>query len=67
VGVILVLGAAVVAGLAFWVEFAFEPPLRAHAALWPALTVPAAILTMRPAKAALVALQCHNRRREMGL
>jgi uncharacterized protein (DUF983 family) len=66
VGVILVLGAVVV-GLAFWVEVAFEPPLWIHAVLWPAVTLPAAILMMRPSKAALVALQYHNRRREMGL
>jgi len=66
VGVILVLGAVIV-GLAFWVEFTFEPPLWVHAVLWPAVTLPAAILMMRPSKAALVALQYHNRRREMGL
>jgi len=66
VGVILVLGAVIV-GLAFWVEFAFEPPLWFHAVLWPAVTIPVAILMMRPSKAALVALQYHNRRKEMGL
>ncbi|MBV9778128.1 MAG: DUF983 domain-containing protein [Acetobacteraceae bacterium] len=66
VGVILVLGAVIV-GLAFWVEFAFEPSLWVHAVLWPAVTIPAAILLMRPSKAALVALQYHNRRKEMGL
>jgi uncharacterized protein (DUF983 family) len=66
VGVILVLGAVIV-GLAFWVEFAFEPSLWVHAVLWPAVTIPVAILMMRPSKAALVALQYHNRRKEMGL
>ncbi len=66
VGVILVLGAIVV-GLAFWVEFRFEPPLWLHAILWPAFTIPAAVLLMRPAKAALIALQYRHRAREMGL
>ncbi len=66
VGVILVLGAIVV-GLAFWVEFRFNPPLWVHAILWPAITIPLAILMMRPAKAALVALQYRHRASEMGL
>ena len=66
VGVILVLGAIVVA-LAFWVEFRFAPPLWVHAVLWPLVTVPLAILMMRPAKAALVALQFRHRASEMGL
>jgi len=66
VGVILVLGAIVV-GLAFWVEFRFEPPLWVHAILWPAITLPLTILMMRPAKAALVALQFRHRSAEMGL
>jgi uncharacterized protein (DUF983 family) len=66
VGVILLLGAIVV-GLAFWVEFRFAPPLWLHAVLWPVVTVPLAILMMRPAKAALVALQYRHRSSEMGL
>ncbi len=65
VGVILVLGALVV-GLAFWVEMRFSPPLWVHAVLWPVLTVPAAILMMRPAKAALIAQQYRYRTSEMG-
>ena len=65
-GVILVLGAVVVA-LAFWVEFRFSPPLWVHAVLWPVVTIPLAILLMRPAKAALVALQYRHRASEMGL
>ena len=64
--VILVLGAFVVA-LAFWVEFRFAPPLWAHAILWPAITVPLAILLIRPTKAALIALQYRHRATEMGL
>jgi len=66
VGVILVLGAIVVA-LAFWVEFHFAPPLWLHVILWPVVTIPLAVLLMRPAKAALVALQYRHRASEMGL
>ena len=66
VAVILVLGALVV-GMALWVELHFSPPLWVHAVLWPVVTFPAAILTMRPMKAALVALQFRHRAAEMGL
>jgi uncharacterized protein (DUF983 family) len=66
VGVILVLGALLVVA-AFWVEFHFAPPLWVHAALWPLVTIPLAILLMRPAKAALVALQFRHRASEVGL
>jgi uncharacterized protein (DUF983 family) len=66
VGVILVLGAFVV-GAAFWVEFHLSPPLWVHAVLWPVVTVPLAVLLMRPAKAALIALQYRHRSSEMGL
>jgi uncharacterized protein (DUF983 family) len=58
---------AVIVGLAFWVEFHFEPPLWVHIVLWPPVTVALTIATMRPLKAALVALQYKNRSREMGL
>ena len=66
VAVILVLGAIVMI-MAFWVEFHFSPPLWVHAVLWPAFTLPAAILMMRPLKAALVALQFRHRSSEMGM
>ncbi len=66
VGVIMVLGAIVLV-LAFWVEFRFEPPLWVHAVLWPAVTLPLAILLMRPVKAALIAAQYRTRASEMGL
>jgi uncharacterized protein (DUF983 family) len=66
VGVIMVLGAIVV-GLAFWVDFTFMPPLWVHAILWPLVTIPLAILIIRPVKAALVAVQYHTRSSEMGL
>jgi uncharacterized protein (DUF983 family) len=64
--IIMVLGAFVV-GMAFWVEFRFEPPLWVHAILWPVVTIPLAILLMRPVKAALVAAQFRHRPTEMGL
>jgi uncharacterized protein (DUF983 family) len=63
---IMVLGAIVV-GFAFWVEFRFSPPLWVHALLWPAVTIPLAVLLMRPMKAALVAAQFRHRSHEMGL
>jgi uncharacterized protein (DUF983 family) len=66
VGLIMVLGAIIVIS-AFWVEFRFEPPLWVHAILWPSITLPLAILLMRPMKAALVALQYRHRPNEMGL
>jgi uncharacterized protein (DUF983 family) len=66
VGVILLLGAIVV-GLAFFVEFRFAPPLWVHAIVWTVVTVPLAVLLVRPAKAALVALQFRHRSSEMGL
>jgi uncharacterized protein (DUF983 family) len=65
-GVILVLGAFIV-GMAFWVEFRFNPPLWVHAILWPALTIPLAILLTRFAKAALIVQQYRHRSGEMGL
>ena len=64
--VILVLGAIIV-GLAFWTEFRFNPPLWAHAILWPVVTVPLAILLIRPTKAGLIAMQYRHRATEMGL
>ena len=64
--IILILGAVMV-GLAFWVEFRFNPPLWVHAVLWPALTIPLSIAMMRPLKAALVFQQYTRRASEMGL
>jgi uncharacterized protein (DUF983 family) len=64
--VIFILGTVVVS-MAFWVEFHLEPPLWVHAILWPVVTVPLAILLMRPLKAGLVALQYRHRSSEMGL
>jgi uncharacterized protein (DUF983 family) len=66
VGVIMVLGAVVIA-MALWVEFHFSPPLWVHAVLWPLVTVSLAVLITRPVKAALVAAQFRHRSEEMGL
>jgi uncharacterized protein (DUF983 family) len=63
--VMLVLGTILV-GLAFWVEFHFNPPLWVHAVLWPLLAFPAAIAMLRPLKAALVAQQYRVRSTELG-
>ena len=64
--IIMVLGAVMV-GLAFWVEFRFNPPLWVHIVLWPSLILPLSVALMRPLKAALVFQQYKNRASEMGL
>lgn len=61
---IFVLGALLVGG-AMWLEFTREPPLWVHAVLWPVVSLPLAVAVMRPAKAALVALQYRHRLDEM--
>jgi uncharacterized protein (DUF983 family) len=66
VAAIFVLGTVTVS-LAFWFEFRFSPPLWVHAVLWPSISIPLAVVIMRPAKAALVALQYRFRSSEMGL
>ena len=64
--IILILGAVMV-GLAFWVEFRFNPPLWVHIVLWPSMILPLSVALMRPLKAALVFQQYKNRASEMGL
>ncbi len=63
--VILVLG-AVMMGAVFFVEFRFNPPAWIHLLLWPTLTIPLAILLMRPLKAALIMQHYRHRAPEMG-
>jgi uncharacterized protein (DUF983 family) len=46
---------------AFIVEFTFSPPLIVHIILWPLVTIPLAILLMRPSKSILLALQYRYR------
>lgn len=64
VAAIFLVGALAVVG-ALWVDGRFAPALWVHAVLWPAVVLPLAVLTMRVAKAALVALQWRHRREEM--
>jgi uncharacterized protein (DUF983 family) len=64
VAAIFLVGALAVIG-ALWVDVRFEPPLWVHALLWPAVVLPLAVLTMRVAKAALIALQWRHRRDTM--
>jgi uncharacterized protein (DUF983 family) len=66
VPVLLMLGTVIVV-LAFWVEFRFSPPLWVHAVLWPVVSVPIAIVMMRPIKAGFAALQYRLRASEMEL
>ncbi|MBL8703062.1 MAG: DUF983 domain-containing protein [Alphaproteobacteria bacterium] len=58
--VILILGALVVVA-ALIVEVKFEPPLWAHALIWPGFIVAGAIAMLRPLKATLIALQYRHR------
>lgn len=60
VAAIFLIGALAVGG-AIWVDVRFEPPLWVHAVLWPSLVLPFSVLTMRVAKAALVALHWRHR------
>jgi uncharacterized protein (DUF983 family) len=60
VAAIFVLGALTVIG-AFLVEFRLEPPFWVHLVLWPALLLPASVLTMRVAKAALIWAQWRHK------
>ncbi len=47
----------VVVALAMWVEFAYEPRLLVHMALWFPLTFILSFILVRPAKSLLIALQ----------
>ena len=62
--VIFVLG-AVIMGAVFFVEFRFNPPAWVHLLLWPTITIPLAILMMRPLKAALIMQHYRHRVSEM--
>ncbi len=54
----------VVVGLAFWVEFTYEPPMWVHMALWLPLVVILSLLLARPLKGVAVALQFYNKAEE---
>lgn len=57
---IFMIGALAMIGASL-VEFRLEHPLWVHALLWPALVIPASVLTMRLAEALLVALHYRHR------
>jgi uncharacterized protein (DUF983 family) len=59
--------ATIVVALVFWVEFTFMPPLWVHAVIWPIVTLPLALVLMRPGKATMIALQFQHRASEMEL
>lgn len=52
----LIIG-AIVAGLAIWVQIAFEPPFWVHILLWVPLTSLAVVMGLRAGKAALLAIE----------
>ena len=54
----------IVVGLAMWVEFAYEPQIWMHMALWIPLTFLLSAILVRPAKALLIASQFANKAEE---
>lgn len=52
----------VVAGLASWVELAYEPPFWVHAVLWLPLIIALSLYVLRVAKAWLIAMQYKHQR-----
>ncbi len=54
--VMSIVGILVVA-LALWVEFAYEPPMWVHVALWLPLILVLSLGLVRPSKGVLIALQ----------
>ena len=59
----LILGAVVV-GLAIWLELTLHPPLWLHMLIWVPFTLAGVVLSLRFAKAALLALEYRNAARE---
>jgi uncharacterized protein (DUF983 family) len=60
---ILIIGGLIV-GLAIWLELAAEPPFWVHILLWLPLTTLAVLVSLRLAKAALLALEYRHKARE---
>ena len=52
--------------LALVVDSAFRPPFWVHAIIWVPFTAALTVITLRMAKAALLAAEHHNRAREAG-
>lgn len=55
---------ALIAGLAIWLELAVSPPWWVHAVIWLPVTVIGVMISLRIAKAALLALEYRNKARE---
>lgn len=55
---------ALITALAVAVELAYQPPWWVHAVLWLPLTIVAVLVSLRFAKALLLALEYRNRARE---
>ena len=53
-----------VVGLALWLEFAWMPPVWVHVALWFPLTAILSLVTLRPLKGVMIALQYHHKAEE---
>ena len=58
--VVLIVGAIVV-GLAFWVEIAYQPAYWVHLVIWTQAILGGCLGALRPAKAILIALQFKHR------
>jgi uncharacterized protein (DUF983 family) len=59
----LVIG-GLIAGLAIWLELAASPPWWVHALIWLPVTIIGVMLSLRVAKASLLALEYRNEARE---
>lgn len=53
-----------VVGLALWLELAHTPPVWVHVALWFPLTAILSLVTIRPLKGIMIALQYHHKAEE---
>jgi uncharacterized protein (DUF983 family) len=58
-GIFLIGAIAVI--MALWGDARFEPPLWAHALIWPLVVLPLSLIVMRFAKAMLLGLQWRHR------
>ncbi|WP_341987535.1 DUF983 domain-containing protein [Azorhizobium sp. AG788] len=61
---VILIGGALIVGLALWVEVKFEPPLWLHALLWIPGILIVTLGLLRPFKGILVALQYRNKAAE---
>ena len=56
-----------VGAMAVTAQLLLHLPFWLHAIIWPLITIPLAVALIRPAKAALIAMQYRHRATEMGL